>query len=458
MIYDQSIFRAYDVRGLYPSQMNEKVAYAAGQAFVHVMEAKRVAIGRDVRATGVSLQQAMIQGVIDAGAVALDIGVVSTEMLYFASGELDCDGGLSVTASHNPAEWNGFKCVGKGGVPLVKEGKLGELYDFIQSNRKIEQFEKGSVEKVDLLPLYVDYLKKFVPADLPTLKVVANPNFGPNGKVVDRLVEGLPLDIVRLNWEENGTFPKGTPDPMLLKNRREIMERVVQENAHFGAAWDADADRCFFYDEKGRWFNGYYISALLIKHFLGQEPGAAIIAERRLTQANIDAAKEGDGKIIYSRTGHGYIKKAMRDNHAIVGGEASGHYYFRDFFSCDNGLITFLTILGIFADEIKKGGTVSNLLDHYLEKYPISGELNYTTPRAKEIIELVREKYADSQQDMSDGLSLDYPEWHLSLRSSSNEPVLRMNIEARNQAELDARLHDMQELLTKEGAELRNDE
>lgn len=458
-VFDQSIFRAYDMRGTYPNHMNEEVAYAAGQAFVAVMNAKTVVVGRDVRSTGTGLANALIQGIIDAGANAIEVGVISTEMLYYAGATLDCDGGMSVTASHNPAQWNGIKFIGRGALPLTREGELGEIYEFMQGGKKLSEFQKGTVTHVDLLPKYVQYLKeKYAPTDLPQLKMVANANFGANGKVVDAVIDGLPIEMVRLNWNEDGSFPKGTPDPLLPSNRKEIMERVVSEHAHFGVAWDADADRAFFYDEKGRFFHGYYITALLIKHFLQQQPGQAIVVERRLTWANIKATEEGNGKLVYSRTGHGYIKQAMRANEAIFGGESSGHYYFKDFWFCDCGLITFLIITHMFAEHIKSGQPVSTLLDYYLENFPIIiEEQNYITPRAQEIIDFCAQKYTDAEQNHEDGLSVEYPEWRFNLRMSSNEPLLRLNMEAHSQAELETRHKEVAAIIAEFGATLRDD-
>jgi phosphomannomutase len=458
-IFDQSIFRAYDMRGTYPNHMNEQVGYAAGQAFVHVMQAKTVVVGRDVRSTGVSIQDAVIRGITDAGANVIEVGVISTEMLYFAAATLDCEGGISVTASHNPAQWNGLKFIGPKAEPLTREGKLGEIYDHIQAGHKISQFEKGSVQHHNLLPDYIAFLKKFMPANLPSLKVAANVNFGANGKVVDAALEGQPLELLRLNWQEDGTFPKGTPDPLLPSNRKEIISLIKAEKAHFGAAWDADADRCFFYDEQGRFFHGYYITALLIKYFLNDEAGANVVCERRLTWANMDAAAEGKGTVIWSKTGHGYIKENMRKASAIFGGESSGHYYFRDAFYCDSGMVTFLAILGIFAKEIEAGRTVGHLLDYYLERYPISlQELNYITPDAKKIIDTASEKYADAEQTHEDGLTVEYPTWRFSLRMSSNEPVLRLNYEARSKEELDQRAQELTSFVESFGATLRNDD
>lgn len=458
-IFDHSIFRAYDMRGTYPNQMNEQVAYAAGQAFVKVMGAKTVVVGRDVRASGVSIQEAAIRGIIDAGANAIDVGVISTEMLYFAAATLDCQGGMSITASHNPKQWNGIKVIGPNAQPLTREGKLGEIYDHIQAGHKISEFIKGTITKHNLLPDYFTFLKQFAPALPERLKIVANVNFGANGKIVDGSTKDLNLELVRMNWEEDGTFPKGTPDPLLPSNRKEIMERVVSEEAHFGAAWDADADRCFFYDEKGRFFHGYYITALLIKEFGGKEANSAMVCERRLTWANMDAAKEVGASITWSKTGHGYIKEAMRKSNAIFGGETSGHYYFRDAFFCDSGMVTFLMILGIFAREIAAGRTVSALLDTYLEKYPISlEEMNYITPKAAEIIQAAIEKYAEGEQNTEDGLAVEFPEWRFNLRMSSNEPVLRLNYEARSQAEADTRHTELTTFIESFGATLRDDQ
>jgi phosphomannomutase len=458
MIPDHSIFRAYDMRGTYPGQINEHVAYAVGQAFVTVMGAKTVVVGRDVRATGTSLKEALTQGIIDAGASVIDIGVISTEMLYFASDTLECDGGISVTASHNPAQWNGFKFIGPKAKPLTKEEALGEIYTAIQSGRKIESLTKGNVRQHDLLPAYISFLETFAPKDMPALKVVANVNFGANGKVVDAAIANLPLTLTRLNWEEDGTFPKGTPDPLLPSNRKEITARIPAEQAHFGVAWDADADRCFFYDEQGRFFHGAYITALLISHFLRHEVGGSVICERRLIRANEAAAKAAGGTIHYSRTGHGYIKAAMREHNAIFGGESSGHFYFRDAAYCDNGMVTFLVVMDMFAKEIAAGRTVGQLLDYYLENFPISlEERNYTTDRAKEIINDATAKWSDGDVNLDDGLAVTFPTWRLSLRSSSNEPVMRLNVEAATPAELAERESELISFIASYGAVLRDD-
>ena len=459
MIYDQSIFRAYDMRGIYPTQMNDHVAYAAGQAFVKVMEAKTVVVGRDVRVSGSSMVEALIRGITDAGANAIDVGVISTEMLYFAAATLDCDGGMSVTASHNPSQWSGIKFIGKGAVALTREGKLGEIYSFLQEDHKLSEFTKGTSSSVDLLPAYTEFLQKFAPKDMPALTAIANVNFGANGKVVDAAVKNLPLTLTRLNWNEDGTFPKGTPDPMLPSNREEISKMVVSEHTNFGVAWDADADRCFFYDEQGRFFHGAYITALLIKHFLTIEPGAAVVCERRLTWANIAAAEAGQGRIVWSRTGHGYIKQNMRKENAIFGGETSGHFYFRDAHFCDNGMVTFLIVMDIFAKEIAAGRTVGQLLDTYMELYPISmEERNYITPDAEKIMTAASETYKDADfQNHEDGLTVEYKTWRFNLRMSSNEPVLRLNFEAKTQEEYAQRETELTKFIASFGATLRDD-
>lgn len=458
MSFEPSLFRAYDMRGTYPDQMNADVAYAAGQAFVRVMNAKAVVVGRDVRSSGVELQEAMIRGITDAGAHAINVGVISTELLYFAAATIECDGGMSITASHNPSQWNGIKFIGAKAVPLTRDGVLGDIYRAINENHTEKAGTPGTVETRDLTEAYAEYLERFTPQHLPHLKLVANVNFGANGRFVDRVTRDLPLDIVRLNWVPDGTFPKGTPDPLLPSNRKEICERIVEENAAFGVAWDADADRCFFYDEKGRFFHGYYITALLITAFLEREKGAKAIVERRLVWANTDAAEAAGGEAIYSRTGHGYIKQAMRQHGAVIGGETSGHYYYRDYFFCDSGLVTFLVVLDMFAREIAAGRTVSQLLDTYLERYPISmEELNYITPDAAKIIDAAAATYHEGTQNHEDGLTVDFPDWHFNLRMSSNEPVLRLNLEAKTPSARDARLAEMRQFIEGFGATLRDD-
>lgn len=457
MPFDKSLYRAYDIRGIYPSVIHEEFAYLCAQAFARVMEAKKVAVGRDVRTSGASMQQAAIQGLVDMGVEVLDLGVISTEMLYFASGTLDIDGGFALTASHNPREWNGFKFVGKKGQPLVREGKLGEIYADVDTATPVKVETPGTVTPTPLLEQYAEYLQRYVPADLPALKLVGNVNFGANGKFVDAAIATHPIEMIRLNWNEDGNFPKGTPDPLLPSNRKEISERIVTEGAHFGVAWDADADRCFFYDEKGRSFAGYYINALLIEHFLTREPGAAVVVEPRQIWATEAAAAAGGGTAVTSRTGHGFIKATMRQANAIFGGENSGHFYYRDFWYCDNGIITFLTVLGIFAEQIKRGGTVSELLDKYKTDYPASEELNFITDDAKGIIAALQARHPDAELSQIDGVSLAEGDWRCNLRMSQNEPVLRLNVEARTPGALEAREADLLAFILGHGASLRDD-
>lgn len=473
MKFEPSLFRAYDIRGTFPDQINEELAYAAGYAFVKVRKAQTIVVGRDVRSSGEQLQAAAMRGAIDAGSKVIDIGVISTEMLYFTSFFLDCDGGFSLTASHNPKEWNGMKFIGKNAYPLTKEAGLGEIYDAIieTGENEIEKLKgeklsqltvdyTAKITKQDILAEYVGYLGQYIPEllDRP-LNVVANTNFGANGKIMDALNEVLKLNITKLNWPADGTFPKGTPDPSLPQNRNEIINTIKSlSNTDYGVAWDADADRCFFYDETGRPFHSAYITALLISYFLEKEPGASIVLERRLVRANLAAVEEGKGEYIFSRTGHGYIKKAMRDHEAIFGGESSGHFYFRDFSYADNGLITFLVVTGIFAKQIKKGLKVSDLLDSYLEKFPIGlQEMNFITEKADQIIDEASKANPKAEQNHEDGLTVDYPDWRFNLRSSSNEPIMRLNIEATSQTLLDTKLQEMLDFILSKGAKLRDD-
>jgi len=456
-LYEPSIFRAYDIRGIYPEQINEDVAYAVGQAFVSVLKAKNVVVGRDVRSSGISLQAALIKGITEAGANVIEVGVISTEMLYFAAGTLDCEGGLSLTASHNPPNWNGIKLIGPGAVPLVKEGELGQIYDFVQSGQKLTSEVVGQVSQLDLLSQYITYLQKFIPTNISKLKLVINANFGANGKVVDRVVANLPLEIVRLNWNEDGTFPKGTPDPLLPKNRKEIEALVASEEADFGVAFDADADRAFFYDEKGRAIHGYYVVAILAEYFLKKQPGSGVCYDPRLTWATIAAAEKNGGTPLPTKTGHGYFKQNMRAHNAVFGGENSGHLYYGDFFGCDNGIISFLSVLDIFGQKIKEGGKVSEILDYYQKNYPSSEEINFITDRAKEIIAAAKEKYAEGTLDELDGVSMDLKDWRFNLRMSNNEPVLRLNLESTSQEGLVKQQEELVDFIQGFGATLRND-
>jgi phosphomannomutase len=419
-----------------------------------------VIVGRDVRVSGPSLQKSAIQGLLDMGVKVIDLGEISTEMLYFASGYLEgVDGGFAQTASHNPREWNGFKFVGKAGLPLTREDKLGEIYEQIKKEEKFTSETPGTLETIDLCDAYAEYLKKFVPQSLPKLKIVGNVNFGANGRFVDAaLAKHLPdVEMVRLNWNPDGTFPKGTPDPLLPSNRIEIEARIQSESADFGVAWDADADRCFFYDEKGRAIPGYYINAMLITYFLSVEPGASFVIEPRQIWATEAAAEKGGGKTVVSRTGHGFIKAVMRSSGAIFGGENSGHFYYRDFWKCDNGIITFLTAMGIFGKKIADGGKVSEILDAYRVAFPASEEINFITDRAKEIIDGLQGRHPEATVTTIDGVSLETPTWRCNLRMSQNEPVLRLNVEAKTPAGLTEREADLIAYIEGFGAKIRDD-
>lgn len=459
MPFDPSLFRAYDIRGIYPSVIHEDFAYVCAQSFVKVMDAKVVLVGRDVRVSGESMQKAAIQGLLDMGVKIIDLGVISTEMLYFASGYLEgVDGGFVCTASHNPREWNGFKFVGKAGQPLTREDKLGEIYDEIKKEQRVRVETPGTVEKIDLCDAYAEYLKRYVPENVPDLKIVGNVNFGANGRFVDAALKHLPsVSVVRLNWEPDGTFPKGTPDPLLPSNRKEITARIQAENADFGVAWDADADRCFFYDEKGRAIPGYYINALLIEHFLAIEPGASFVIEPRQLWATEATAADNGGTTVISRTGHGFIKAKMRESGAIFGGENSGHFYYRDFWKCDNGIITFLTVLDVFAKKIAAGGKVSEILDDWRARYPASEEINFVTDKAAEIIEGLKGRHADATLSTIDGVSLDAGDWRCNLRMSQNEPVLRLNVEAKTPEGLAEHEKDLVGYIESFGAKIRDD-
>ena len=456
--FDPSIFRHYDIRGLYPSQYNQEIAYLAGQAFVQVRGAKRIVAGRDVRTMAPSVQEAAIQGALDAGADVIQLGVISTEMLYFAAATLDCDGGLSVTASHNGREWIGTKFIGKGAVPLTFDLGLKELYTYINTHEPFKADHPGSLTEHNILADYLQYLKQFNPSPLPSAKIVANVNFGANGKIIDGALADWPVNLVRLNWEENGEFPKGKPDPSLPANRKEIAEAIVAAQADFGVAFDADADRCFLYDEKGRYFHAYYLACLLMEQYLKQEPGATVIGLNSLNRAHKAITQELGGKLVISTTGNVNVKHALRENQAVFGAETSGHFYFRDFFYNDNGMVLFMTAAQIFSHKLQTGQKVSALLDHYLELYPaMQSERNYVSEQASEVIAKVQAHYADAIQNQEDGATIDYPTWHCNLRGSNTEPIIRMNIEAATELELEQRIKELDQLVSQLGAQLRDD-
>ncbi len=435
---DSKIFKAYDIRGIYPDEINELDAYKIAKAFCQYLRPSEIVIGRDIRLSSPSLKKAAVKAATDGGIKVIDVGTISTDMLYFAVANYGYAGGLSVTASHNPKEYNGMKIVREKSMPVSSDSGLFDIRDIaIKDESKITNYELSGensnlIEKRDILDDYIAKIKTF--ADLSKFKkfkIVANPNFGMAGKVLDKLLEGTDIEIIKINYEPDGNFPKGRPDPLIPENRQEISKLVIDSGADFGVAWDADADRCFFFTEKGEFVEGYFITALLAKIFLEKSSGEEIIHDTRLTWAIENIVKENGGIDIATKAGHSFIKERMKKENAVFGGEMSAHYYFRDYFYCDNGMIPLVMMLEFLSGQKK---TLSEIMhEMFWNKYYVSGEINSEVQDVKKILEKADQKYSQGaiKIDKTDGISIDFADWRFNLRGSNTEPLIRLNVEAK---------------------------
>lgn len=440
------IFKAYDIRGVYPEEINEEIVYKIAQAYAKFFKPGKMALGRDVRLSGPQLWEAAKQGLVDHGVDVVDIGVVSTDMMYFAVAEYGYDGGITISASHNPREYNGMKLVRKGAIPISGDSGIMDLKEIAMAGYVQKSEKSGSVESKDI---QADYLKKCLSvidsSKLKSLKIVANGMFGP--AIQNLLQMNLPGNFTVLNGKPDGSFPKGAPDPLLEENRIETIETVRKVGADFGGAWDADADRFFLFDETGRFIPGYYLTAFLGKYFCEKQKGAKVLFDPRATWAVIDSVKSVGGVPIMNKAGHSFIKERMRSEDAVFGGEMSGHFYFRDFFYCDNGLIPFLIIWQVVSESGKK---VSELFQPYFDQYYTSGEINSelaSLELATPVLQNIETKYADSKKDYTDGLSIEYPDWRANIRGSNTQPLLRLNVEAKSQELTDTKTKELLELI-----------
>ena len=428
---DPKVFKAYDVRGLYPSELDEEGGYAIGRAYVEQFEPKRIAVGHDMRLSSPGMADAVIRGAVDAGADVSDLGLVGTEMVYFGVGHLDLDGGIAITASHNPKEYNGMKIVRRGALPVGGESGLLEIRD-----RALQPFGEptgaGNVEKADIWPAFVDRVLSFVDVDaIRPLRVVIEAANGMAGVMLPPVLERLPqVEAVRYYFEPDGTFPNHEPNPLLPENREFVMERTKAEGADFGVAFDGDADRCFFIDDTGEFVPGDFVTALLAESILEKEPGAKIIYDVRASWAVRETIERAGGIPLINRVGHAFIKLRMREDEAVFGGEVSGHYYFRDFYQADSGVIPFLLMLDLVS---RRGQKLSEILRPYRDRYFITGELNTPVSDVAVKLQELKEGFA-SQGEIShlDGISVDAEEWHFNVRPSNTEPLLRLNLEARS--------------------------
>ncbi|MEQ1440693.1 phosphomannomutase [Fontimonas sp. SYSU GA230001] len=423
-------FKAYDIRGRVPDELSATVAYRVGLAYARRFAARRVAVGRDIRHSSRALLEHLALGLNHGGAEVLDLGLCGTEEVYFATFHADLDGGIMVTASHNPADYNGMKLVLSGGRPVSGDSGLRELEQDVQ---RATELPHGSTRLVatDLRGAYVQHLLDYVrPERLEPLKIVVNAGNGTAGLVIDALAPQLPFELIRINHLPDGTFPNGIPNPLLPENRSATAEAVRAHGADLGVAWDGDFDRCFLFDERGAFIEGYYIVGLLAEAMLVREPGAKIIHDPRLTWNTIDVVRSAGGIPIQSKTGHAFIKERMRAENAVYGGEMSAHHYFRDFAYCDNGMIPWLLVAALMSSQ---GLPLSALVGERMRKFPASGEINRTVASIPAVLQRIEAKYAGTAEtiDRTDGISLEFSDWRFNLRGSNTEPVLRLNVESR---------------------------
>ena len=427
-----SSFKAYDVRGRIPDEINEALAYDIGRAFAALVRPRRVAVGHDIRLSSPQLAAAVKRGLTDSGADVLDIGLGGTEAAYFATFAECLDGGITVTASHNPPDYNGMKFVREQARPVSSDTGLNEMRAMIESGRlPAKAARPGSDRPLDIRAKYLEHLLGYVDcAKLRKLKVVVNAGNGGAGLVIDQLEPHLPFEFVKVNHPPDGTFPNGIPNPMLEENRAATADVVRRSGADVGLAWDGDYDRCFFFDEHGQFIEGYYLVGLLAEVFLAREKGARIVHDPRLIWNTIDLVRQHGGEPVLCKSGHAFIKQRMREVDGIYGGEMSAHHYFRSFSYCDSGMIPWLIVLQVIAQR----GPLSTLVGERMRLFPISGEINrHLESDAKSILARVRQQYERSalSVDSTDGLSMEFREWRFNLRGSNTEPLVRLNVETR---------------------------
>jgi len=436
-VLDPKVFKAYDVRGLYPDELDEAGAEAIGRAYVEQFEPRRIAVGRDMRLSSPAMQEALMRGAAAAGADVLDLGLVGTEMLYFAVGSLGLEGGAMVTASHNPKEYTGMKLVRRGALPVGSESGLLDVRDRAMSDLdtsgtryrlQSSQAKTGNIEAHDIWPAYVERVLSFVDvAAIKPLRVVIDAANGMAGVMLPPVLERLPVETVRCYFEPDGSFPNHEPNPLLPENREFIVRKTLEEGADLGVAFDGDADRCFFVDDTGEFVPGDFVTTLFAETLLEKEPGAKIIYDVRASRAVPDTIERAGGVPLVSRVGHAFIKAMMRKEDAAFAGEVSGHYYFRDFSQADSGAVPFLLMLEL----ISRKGRLSEILAPLRSRYFITGELNTPVPDVALKLQELKERFGvEGRVSHLDGISVDFDDWHFNVRPSNTEPLLRLNLEA----------------------------
>jgi phosphomannomutase len=445
---DSSIFKAYDVRAIYPGQINGEVARRIGRAFVDYLKARRIAVGRDVRLSSPEIAGGFIQGARSEGATVVDIGVVGTDMMYYYVARHELDGGAIITASHNPKEYNGIKMVRQGALALSGDAGIKEIKEAIQAGRFADAPPLKDAPPVEQVTISEDYARQALsfidPSKVRPLKVVMDAGNGMGAVGAEAIFKHLPLQTVKMYFELDGTFPNHPPDPLEEANRREIMERVVAEKADLGIAWDGDADRCFFIDDTGQFVPGDFATALLGEAFVKKERGAKVVYDVRASRAVRDRVEAAGGEALMNRVGHAFIKKRMRDENAAFGGEVSGHFYFRDNWYADNGMIPAVLVLEMLGREGKR---FSELLAPLRSRYFLSGEINSRVADVPAVLRRIEERYTDARILKLDGINVDYETWHFNVRGSNTEPLIRLNLEAYTREEMEARRDEVLALI-----------
>ena len=426
-----SCFKAYDVRGRLPDELNNDIAYRIGRAYGEYLKPKTVVVGYDIRLTSLELSRSLIDGLTDAGTDVTDIGECGTEEVYFATSHLKADGGICVTASHNPKDYNGMKFVREDSKPISGDTGLKDIQRLAEENSFSDSKMKGNLKAVDTRPAYIEHLLTYVKQDnLKPLKIVCNAGNGGAGAVIDSIESSLPFSWEKVHHNPDGNFPHGVPNPLLEENRTSSIEAIKASNADLGIAWDGDFDRCFFFDETGEFIEGYYIVGLLAEAFLNKEAGGKVVHDPRLTWNTMAIAEEFNGQAVQSKTGHAFIKERMRLEDAIYGGEMSAHHYFRDFSYCDSGMIPWLLVAELVCTT---GKPLSQLVKERMAKYPCSGEINSRLNNPKTVIDGITGIYSEdaTSVDYTDGISINFEQWRFNLRLSNTEPVVRLNVESK---------------------------
>jgi phosphomannomutase len=443
---DPKVFKAYDIRGLYPQELDEDGAYRIGRAYAEEFQPQAIAAGRDMRVSSPIMAGAAIEGVLDAGVDVVDVGMIGTEMLYFGVGDLDLDGGFTITASHNPKEYTGLKIVRRGALPVGGDSGLLEIRRRAETGFGEQPSRRGERREHDLYPAFRERVLSFIdPEAVKPLRVVIDAANGMAGTMLPGILERLPIEAVRCFFDPDGTFPNHEPNPLLPENREFVIQKVLDERADLGIAFDGDADRCFFVDDSGEFVPGDFVTALLARSMLDKEPGGTIIYDVRASWAVPDTVRAGGGTPVVNRVGHAFIKHRMREVEAVFAGEVSGHYYFRDFSQADSGTVPALLMLELIS---KEGRKLSELLRPFRERYFLTGEINTPVADVPETLRELEERFGPKGEvSYLDGLSVTAEDWHMNIRPSNTEPLLRLNLEALSEELLERKRDEVLEVI-----------